>query len=456
MRSATGARLRALTAEHVTPGGLVRSVRRERGLTLEQLGERTGYSASQLSRLERELAPMTVDALRLIADALGIPAETISTAFNAITLGGRGHDGPTGPYPSLPTPTLRRREDGDNVRRRRFLATTAAAVTAAAALPGGQAHADDTQLSELLVSRLRDAMLGLGTPAPCGDGDHLAAELDHAHRDYRTGGYASLAVRLPRLLSTAHAAPSPDHTLLARSYLLTTRLLIKLDEQQLGWMAADRARQLAATSGAAVLVAESSRQLAVLARKAQWHDQALTLTLALTAAEAPELREAGIPGGALRGLLIQSAAYTSAWKGDAAGMRELTTEAAAVAADLGGGTYHLEVGGFSPATVQLHLVSAENSAGDPSRALAAAEAVDPATLPSAERRARLHTDMAHAHHRWGHRDACVTSILAAERCAPQETHARPAVRALVSGLLLSGRTTPDLRGLATRVGASRP
>ncbi|KPC93491.1 XRE family transcriptional regulator [Streptomyces albus] len=337
------------------------------------------------------------------------------------------------------------------MRRRKFLSGTAAAMTAAA-MPqtSTPAHADEAQLGEVLVARLRDAMLGLGKPSHTAEPQHLAAELDHAHRDYRTGGFVSLSVRLPRLLATAHAAPDADHRLLGRAYLLTTRLLIKLDEQQLGWMAADRARQLAITAADPLVVAEAARQLAVLARKAQWHDQALTL--ALTAADAPGLREAGQPGIALRGLLLQSAAYTAAWQGNAVGMRELTAEAAAIAADLGA-THHLDAGGFNPATVQLHLVSAENSAGDPSRALAAAQAIDPAALPSAERRARLHTDVAHAHHKRGHRDACITSLLAAERCAPQETHARPAVRALVAGLLLSGRTTPDLRGLATRVGA---
>ncbi|WP_275462316.1 XRE family transcriptional regulator [Streptomyces noursei] len=269
----------------------------------------------------------------------------------------------------------------------------------------------DPQLGELLVSRLRDATLGLSAPAGSDDPERLAAELDHAHRDYRTGGYASLAERLPRFLSTAHAVSPPDHLLLARGYLLTTRLLIKLDEQQLGWMAADRARQLAAACGNAVALAESSRQLAVLARKAGWHDQALTLTL--TAADAPELRAAGAPGNALRGLLIQSAAYTAAWQGNPSGMRELTAEAAAIASDLTHGRQLLDLGGFNPATVQLHLVSAENSAGLPARDLAAAHAIDPATLPSNERRARLYTDIANAHHRQGHRDACITSLLAA-------------------------------------------
>ncbi|MGY1440115.1 hypothetical protein [Streptomyces reniochalinae] len=203
-------------------------------------------------------------------------------------------------------------------------------------------------------------------------------------------------------------------------------------------MAADRVRQFAEAAGEPVVIAESARQLAVLARQAGWHDQALTL--ALNAAQAPELREAGTPGTALRGLLVQSAAYTAAWQGDATGLRELTAKAAAIASGLGG-THAEDHGGFNTATVQLHLVSAENSAGDPARALATAHAIDPAALPSAERRARLYTDMAHAHHKWGHRDACITSLLVADRCAPQETHARPAVRALVSGPPAAPRPT---------------
>ncbi|RPK59722.1 MULTISPECIES: hypothetical protein [unclassified Streptomyces] len=121
---------------------------------------------------------------------------------------------------------------------------------------------------------------------------------------------------------------------MAQSYLLAARMLIKLDEQQLGWVAADRARQTAEAADDPLLIAEAARQLAVLARKADWHDQALSI--ALTAADHPGLRGGGPDHTAERGLLIQSAAYTAAWAGDAAGMRELTDEAAAIAKDIGG------------------------------------------------------------------------------------------------------------------------
>lgn len=92
------------------------------------------------------------------------------------------------------------------------------------------------------------------------------------------------------------------------------------------------------------------------------------------------------------------------------------------------------------------------TAGDPSAALSAARKIAPQNLPSVERRSRYYTDIAAAYGRWGRRDNCIRALLAAEHHAPEETHARPAVKSLISGLLTSGRTTPELRGLAARSG----
>ena len=120
---------------------------------------------------------------------------------------------------------------------------------------------------------------------------------------------------------------------------------------------------------------------------------------------------------------------------------------------MGGAVLLLEHGGgFTPATVQLHRISAEYSTGDPGAAITAARQLPPASLPTTERRARYWTDVARAYGQWGRRDDCIRALLTAERQAPEETHARPAIRDLVSGLLLSGRTSPELRGLALRCG----
>jgi hypothetical protein len=188
----------------------------------------------------------------------------------------------------------------------------------------------------------------------------------------------------------------------------------------------------------------------VLARKAGWHDQAASIALA--AASSPLLAGAGAWLAAERGLLIQSAAYTAARAGDRDAMRELTDEAASIAAQFNGRVLLRNHGGFTSATVELHRVSAENYAGDPGAAVAAALKIVPASLPTTERRARYWTDTARAYANWGRRDDCVSALLAAEREAPEEIHARPAVRDLVSGLLVTGRTGPELWGLAARCG----
>lgn len=54
-------------------GAVVRAVRTTQGLTLAEFGRRTGYSAAQISRYERGIAPLTdIAVLRRFADALDI------------------------------------------------------------------------------------------------------------------------------------------------------------------------------------------------------------------------------------------------------------------------------------------------------------------------------------------------------------------------------------------------
>ncbi|MFJ2407336.1 helix-turn-helix domain-containing protein [Streptomyces xanthochromogenes] len=438
-------------------GDVVRRVRRQLGLTLAQLGERKGYSAAQVSRYERGISPLTdVDVLWRFATALGIAPADLGLSPRPPAGPGPGRVGETSPWARLPVSQVGRGqeqgEEEDRFKRRNVLA--AGLVMTAAAATGiplpVSAGEEQVPIETVLVGRLRDAMLGIGTPTDPVQASP-AAELDKALAAFHACDYTALATRLPSAIRAGHALGPGAEQWLAGAYILATRMLVKLDEQQLGWMAADRARQYAEAHGDVMQSTEAARQLAVLARRAGWAREAMTL--ALTAAADPRLRGAGSDGAAQRGLLVQSAAYTAARGGDAQGMRDLTQEAAAIATTLRSTTrLRNHGGGFSSATVQLHLISAENSTGDPSRALTAARALVPQELPTAERRARYYTDVATACAAWGRRDECVQALLAAERVAPEETHARPAVKSMIQGLLVSGRTTGELRGLAARSG----
>jgi hypothetical protein len=102
------------------------------------------------------------------------------------------------------------------------------------------------------------------------------------------------------------------------------------------------------------------------------------MQIALHAAERPELRDGRAEHTAKRGLLIQSASYSAAKRGDQSAMRELTDEAVAIAiaARLGRRTLLRDHGsGFSPATVELHRISAEYSLGEAGAALTAAKRI---------------------------------------------------------------------------------
>ncbi|MFI5864668.1 helix-turn-helix domain-containing protein [Streptomyces sp. NPDC051546] len=256
------------------PGELVRQTRQARGATLAELGKLTGYSAAQVSRYERGISPMTdIDVLRCFADALELPHQAFGLSPPAPRPEVRHGQpiGATSAFPRLPAPRVGTPgwEDGENPVRRRKLLAGLAATAAAPLLGSGTAQADDALLGELLVARLRDAMLGLGAATPVPSPEALSTDFTRALADFDACRYASLAVRLPRLIRAGHAPSTSDDTqqyaLLAKSYLLATRMLVKMDEQQLGWMAADRARQLAEAAGDVLAVAESARQLAVLA-----------------------------------------------------------------------------------------------------------------------------------------------------------------------------------------------
>lgn len=62
-------------------GAVVRGARTAQGVTLAELGRRTGYSPAQVSRYERGLAPLTdITLLRRFAAALGISPQVLGLA----------------------------------------------------------------------------------------------------------------------------------------------------------------------------------------------------------------------------------------------------------------------------------------------------------------------------------------------------------------------------------------
>ncbi|MEW1838550.1 helix-turn-helix transcriptional regulator [Nonomuraea angiospora] len=412
-------------------GAIVRSARLAKGLTLAELGRLTGYSSSQVSRYERGIAPLTdTAALRNFAAALSLPPQTFGLAPNV----------------------------GGSANRPPLVAVRAVTDHASAVVLSDTTHAsraDDT------ISRLADLVYGQkptnAQPISLTD---LRAETDQARGLLQAARYEQLTASLPRLIATAtatrDAANDQDRqaveALLADAYIAASAFMVKIDDHQLTWTTADRALQSAAASGDPLTLADAQRSVAVAMRRTGRPDRARSLLIDASDAIAPGYA-ATREQLSMYGTLLQVAAYTAAVDGDQEQANELITAAHATAVRLGGDANHRYTA-FGPTTVSLYHVSIAQALGDNGTAIQHAKMVNPATIPTPERRGRYWIRVARAWHQWGKLDACYRSLLMAERVAPAEVRFRPVVRRIAHDLLRTARSgaMPGLRAFAERVG----
>jgi hypothetical protein len=108
---------------------------------------------------------------------------------------------------------------------------------------------------------------------------------------------------------------------------------------------------------------------------------------------------------------------------------------------------------FGPANVALHEIAVAVELGDAGRALRTADQVDTSGL-SLERRGRMLIDVARAHAQRRQIDEAVAVLRQGEDITPEQIHAHPLARQLVSDLMtMQNPPSPELRELAQRVDA---
>jgi len=441
-------------------GAIVRGARTAQGLTLAELGARVGYSAAQVSRYERGIAPLTdITVIRRFSAALGLPAQLFGltpagagdAARHAVTPAKdrlRGAHGNTVDHE-------RQQEDGDDpVRRRELLAGTAALAAAAAAFGSarrGTPPAPGGGLEDVLYDRADAA------PVPLAG---LRASITAARDDFRAARYDRLPAALPGLIAAARAttdsAGSSEHadasTLLADACILAADFAVKLNDDPLAWMTADRALQAAQAGNDPLTLADARRAVATAMRRTGHPDRACDLLIRachdIDASGQPDPDEL-----AMYGTLLNVAAYTAATAGNRRAAAEYIEEASAAATRLGPHTAPRQPA-FGSAGVTLYQVSIAQVLGDNGTAIGHARKLRPASIPTAERQGRYWVDVARAYHQWGKREACYAALLSAERAAAAEVRYRPPVHRITEDLLRSGphRALPGLRAFATRTG----
>ncbi|MBB0244893.1 helix-turn-helix domain-containing protein [Streptomyces alkaliphilus] len=432
-------------------GAIVRLARRAADITLADLGGRVGYTAASLSRMERGEQPLRdVVLLRRLAECLDIPPHLLGLTAQPQQL------------PSNPPPTTRvdpqalfGEEVDDPVRRRELLAALAGAGTGTV-LGASSATGAPSQPN---LSGLEDPLLHRGpgqVPATDPGPATVAAAVDASRDEFGACRYTALARALPSRIALAttldgNAHPERAATAVADLYTIATRLCIKLGEDGLAAVTADRALTAALGGADALTVAEAHRMVSSTWRRRGHHARATDVAVVAAGHLAGEPDGATVEGLSVRGNLYATAAYTAAKQGDRHTAQALIAEAEATAGQLGRdamarGTV------FGPARVLLHRISISHLLGDAGQAIEHARRVDVAALPTAERRARYWIDVARAFEQWGKPDRCHRSLLAAEQAAPQEVRRAP-VRTMAAGLMRYDRTLPGVRTFARRVGA---
>jgi hypothetical protein len=288
----------------------------------------------------------------------------------------------------------------------------------------------------------------------------LVAQIAAARADFRACRYTQLARRLPNLL--AHAIAARDAAAegeravsagwLAQAYSIATHLLIKLHDDGMASVTADRAVQAARASADPLIDAKVARLAATVLRRTRHGDGAQRLVLHAAQQLEANTGLAEEAQCSMYGQLLAVAAYTAAMGDDRSAAATLLDEA-----DGAIRKGRLVGGEFTRLDLAVYRVSVARVLGDYGTAVDYARLVDPSRITAPERRARYWQDTALSLYGRGRAPAAYRALIAAERDTPEEVRYRPWAQQLTRDLVTGDarNTLPGLRDFAQRVGATR-
>ncbi|WP_159048687.1 helix-turn-helix domain-containing protein [Streptomyces sp. NRRL F-4489] len=423
--------------------------RRRKGWPQRDLAAMIEKSESWVSQVERDVIPVnSLETLRHISDVLGIPLPELLGAA---------------PPPGQPSASARRPsssasasarvgrnlgpEEADDPVRRRELLAAAAVVFASPLTTATPAEASTlAPLEDLLLYGTARVPEGSDV-SPVG----VAAAVRESRAHFRAARYDLLARVLPGQIAQAQALRPAElsATAVADLYNIAARLCIKLGEDGLVAITADRALNSARRGGDALTIAEAHRMVSSAWRR-QGH-LARATDIAVRAAQDVQADRSTPESARLAAgsSLLATAAYTAAKMGDRQTARALIGEATETArAGSAAAEARTDTG---VQQVRLHQLSVHYLLGDAGQAIDLARTIDPSALPTPERQGRFFIDVARCFDQWGKPAQCYRALLAAEQAAPQEIR-RGAVKDLAGSLLRHDRSLPGVRTFAARAG----
>jgi hypothetical protein len=329
-------------------------------------------------------------------------------------------------------------------------------------LGDGQRLLDAGPLVSILAGHVADTELEQPGPPP--DIAALAAAVNQARCLYQACRYSDLISHLPRLLvwlngasrSLDGEAKSRVFMLSADAYHVAAGLLLKLDDQGLAYLAADRSMRAAQASKDPVTIGASAR-IITHALMSGGHLAAAVSTTSSHAARLDRDVSCHTPESlSVYGSLLLRGAIAAAQHDQRATAYELLDEADDAAQRLGTDS-NLRWTAFGPINVKLHRVNMAVTLGDAGTAVDVARRIDLRTITVTERKASLLIDTSRAFLQWGRHEKAYIVLRAAEEIAPEEVAGRPSVHRLVRELITSAPPAiqRDAAHFATRIGVSR-
>ncbi|WP_157239575.1 helix-turn-helix domain-containing protein [Catenuloplanes japonicus] len=403
-------------------GAQVAGLRKQRGMTQEELAAAIGRTSSWLSQVERGVQPVNrLDVLRRLADGLGVSLQSLRPDAPSLEL-------------------VSERGEVDDA-------------------------ANDLDQARLVISGhpAPDVLLAPPQDAVPVSLDDLRSAVDNIWELTHASRYADLSTLIgplvPRLERSARTAPASDQSevwlLLSRTYQALSAAFVRQDEPDAAWLSADRAISAAERSGEALHVFASIFRLVQAFVRLKHLDQGEHAAATAVSALRQHISDATARPEALSilGSMHLALALVYARSGNRTGAREEITNARQVAAQLGEdrNDFNLE---FGPTNVQIQAVSIAVELGDAGEAIDVGQSIASDDL-SVERRARLAMDLGRAYAQRRQTGEALAHLLDAESLAPELIHthveARNAIRELI---LIAGRSaSPELKALAERADA---
>ncbi|MBQ1047113.1 helix-turn-helix transcriptional regulator [Micromonospora sp. C51] len=293
-------------------------------------------------------------------------------------------------------------------------------------------------------------------------------QVGHAWLTYQHARYPQVVRLLPGLLDAARGIPRTDAELLMQVYRIASSVLVKLDEPDLAWLAADRAATVA--GGDALWAGAAAISVGQALRAAGRERLALTSTLDAAVRLVPLSPAAGAPdptpgATAVGGTLLLQAALAAASCGEARQAGQLLDRAAALAdasPERAGGERSAGEDAqrtcFGPVVVESARVLVAVERGEAAEAVCRHEVVirrDGWRRLPAEYRGAYLVDAARAYLLAGDLLGAGRMLVAADAVAPAEVRSRSSARTLLAEIA-RGRPAPaGVARLSTLAGLTR-